>query len=205
MKPFALCLVYPNTWPTATNAFHNENVRIDILCIMSEHYLYMCNTTTTWNTATKMRHIGQNVLIMLLVCRCGSRRVGGVIFGFPVNKRVSRRFGAVGLCHENTIEAGPQMPGLRAADAQERARPKRPAALAVRHLQGDDDRHHQVTEPRVHTACLPGLAARSRTPAAAGMRRAYLPTMQRMVLGPRTAHPPPMAWCTTWSWPMAPT
>ena len=43
------------------------------------------------------------------------------------------------------------MPGPRAADAQERARPKRPAALAVRHLQGDDDRHHRVTEPRVHT------------------------------------------------------
>lgn len=82
------------------------------------------------------------------------------------------------------------MPGPRAADAQERARPKRPAALAVRHLQGDDDRHHRVTEPRVHTACLPGLAARSRAPAAAGMRRAYLPTTQRMVLGPRTAHPP---------------
>ncbi len=49
------------------------------------------------------------------------------------------------------------MPGLRAADAQERARPKRPAALAVRRLQGDDDRHHRVTEPRGDTARLPGL------------------------------------------------
>ena len=28
-------------------------------------------------------HIGQNVLIMLLVCRCGSRRVGVLFSGFP--------------------------------------------------------------------------------------------------------------------------
>ena len=74
VKPFALCLVYPNTWPTATSAFHNENVRIDILCIMSEHYLYMCNTTTTWTTATKM-------LIKEEAGRYCSRKIGGILKG----------------------------------------------------------------------------------------------------------------------------
>lgn len=32
---------------------------------------------------TEFRHIGQNVLIMLLVCRCGSRRVGVLFSVFP--------------------------------------------------------------------------------------------------------------------------
>ena len=68
------------------------------------------------------------------------------------------------VCHEDTFEASEEMPRLPGADAQERARPHGPAALAVRWVQPDREYQERRQTASRPVGRVPGLAARGRAP-----------------------------------------
>ena len=110
----------------------------------------------------------------------------GVINGRSGNGGVVR---PVRLGHEDQIEQGPALPGVRRPHALERAYLCRPAALAVRPVPPGHHQPQRAGDAGRAIGRVPGLAADGQDPGADGAHGCQgLPQTGRLVLEHRPGH-----------------